>query len=177
MSVVLVGQPKLPGQLAAVVAGGADLLELHDVDDLVNRAPGELVVDAMVGFGADPPLRGRPALANAWLRAHDVPVVALDLPSGLSADVGLRGTCVTADVTVTLGLPKVGLHSKITQPFVGDLYLADIGIPPALWAELDVEVPSLFAQGPLVRVLFEGRASDAGTPDQGEIPDLGAGRS
>jgi hypothetical protein len=80
--------------------------------------------------------RGRPAAARparaaaTWLRRHDVPVVALDLPSGLSADIGLKGPCVTADVTVALGAPTHGLQQAIVHAYVGDLYLADLGIPP-----------------------------------------------
>lgn len=178
VKVVLVGEPRLPLQVAAVRAHGAEVIEAHAASDLEGHTPGALVVDAMVGYGGVPPLRDRAAVANTWLRQHDLPVVALDLPSGMSADVGLRGTCLTADVTVTLGLPKVGMHSKITHPYVGDLYLADLGIPPTMWAQVGLEgdaevLAGLFARGPLVRVLFDGRASDAGTPDQGEVDPAG----
>jgi hypothetical protein len=103
----------------------------------------------------------------AWLRAHDVLVVSLDLPSGVGADFGLRGPCVTADVTVTLGAPKVGLREAIVQPYVGDLYLADLGIPDGVWRAVGVEPPRVFANGPLVRLTADEVASDAGTPDQG----------
>ncbi len=167
----LVGDARLPDQMRILHAAGVEVVEVRGRDDLAERVPGDLVVDAMVGYGADPPLRGRPEVANEWLRRSDVPVVSLDLPSGLSADIGLRGACVTADVTVTVGLPKVGMQSKITHPFVGDLYVADIGIPPWAWRKVGIDVPlDLFAKGPLVRVLVGDRASDAGTPDQGELP-------
>lgn len=171
VTLVVVGDARDPEAVAALGVLGAEVVDVHEESDLDGRTPGDLVVDAMVGYGAEPPLRGRPAVANAWLRTHDVPVVSLDLPSGLSADIGLKGQCVTADVTVTIGLPKQGMHSKITHPFVGDLYLADIGIPPTVWREVGVEFAPVFDRGSLVRVLFDGgRASDAGTPDQGEVP-------
>ncbi len=171
VTVGLVGDVRLPGQLAVLLEAEVEVIEVRSGDDLRGRSPGDLVVDAMVGYGADPPLRGRPETANGWLRRHDVPVVSLDLPSGLNADFGLKGACVTADVTVTVGLPNTGMQSKITHPFIGDLYLADIGVPPSLWREVGIEAPvDLFARGPLVRVMVGDRASDAGTPDQGELP-------
>jgi NAD(P)H-hydrate epimerase len=100
-----------------------------------------------------------------------VPVVSLDLPSGVDADAGLNGSCVGADVTVTLGAPKVGLLQSIVQPYVGDLYLADIGIPPQLWSKVGVD-PITFGRGPLVRLTSTG-VSDAGTPDQASVPSRG----
>ncbi len=96
-------------------------------------------------------------------------MVALDLPSGIGGDVGLRGPCVTADVTVALAAPKEGLLARITHPYAGDLYVADLGIPAATWRSVGVSMRAdLFADGPLVRLTAEdGVAPDAGTPDQG----------
>ena len=165
--VLLTGDAVLAWQRDVLATAGLDLVR---VDDEVPEGltPGDVVVDAMLGIGADPPLRGRAEVVAAWLRRHDVPVVALDLPSGIGGDIGLRGPCVTADVTVTLGAPKVGLLERITHPYVGDLYLADLGIPLATWQSVGVEPPrGLFASGPLVRLTIDDGASDAGTPDQG----------
>lgn len=145
-----------------------DLVAPERLDDA--RSPGEVVIDAMLGVGAEPPLRDLPEAAADWLRRHDVPVVALDLPSGVSADVGLKGACVTAEVTVALGAPTLGLNEAIVHPYAGDLYLADQGIPPAAWAAAGVDMPSdVFGEGPLVRLTAEERAPDAGTPDQGVV--------
>lgn len=170
VSIVLMGGVEdvaVPGQLAVLKAAGIPVTSVVDMD-LATVDPGDGVVDAMVGMGADPPLRGSAAEAAAWLRAHTPLVVAVDLPSGLGGDLGLRGPGVTADVTVTLGLPKQGLTERIVGPYVGDLYLADLGIPPGLWASIGVEVPpDLFSDGPLVRLVpDEGVSGDAGTPDQ-----------
>jgi hydroxyethylthiazole kinase-like uncharacterized protein yjeF len=158
----------VPGQLGVLEAAGIPVATVAELD-LATVSPGDGVVDAMVGLGASPPLHGTAAQVAEWLRAHHPRVVAVDLPSGLGGDVGLRGPGVTADVTVTVGLPKHGLTERIVQPYVGDLYLADLGIPPGLWARIGVEVPpDLFSDGPLVRLVPDGGvASDAGTPDQG----------
>jgi hydroxyethylthiazole kinase-like uncharacterized protein yjeF len=169
VQVLITGEPRLPEQLAVLDLAG---VSVHRVTDDVPAGvhPGDAVVDALLGIGADPPLRGRAEIVAAWLRRHDVPVVALDLPSGIGGDIGLRGACVTADVTVTLGAPKVGLRESIVRPYVGDLYLADLGIPDGAWRAAGVEPPSpFFANGPLVRLTADTVAPDAGTPDQGVI--------
>lgn len=167
VDVLLTGEPRLVRQRETLERSGVPIT-VADADVLASFGPGAVVVDAMLGIGAEPPLRGTPDRVNAWLQRYAVPVVALDLPSGLGADEGLRGACVNADVTVTLGAPKVGLRPRIVHPYVGDLYLADIGIPPAVWREVGIE-PIVFSEGPLVRLTVGEPAPDAGTPDQGEI--------
>jgi hydroxyethylthiazole kinase-like uncharacterized protein yjeF len=173
VQVLTVGTPRFPGQTHVLRASGVSVDAVgEDGLEADGRSPGEVVVDAMLGVGTDPPLRDLPESTATWLRRHDVPVVALDLPSGLTADTGLKGPCVTADVTVALGLPTVGLQPAIVHPYVGDLYLADLGIPAAAWRAAGVvaEPQALFGRGPLVRLTAEGHATDAGTPDQGEMP-------
>ncbi|WP_052666096.1 NAD(P)H-hydrate epimerase [Nitriliruptor alkaliphilus] len=170
VEVLLVGPPRSPDavrvlQDAEVSVTVVDAGELGD-----DHPPGEVVLDALLGIGGEPPLRDLPERVASWLRRHDVPVVALDLPSGLGADVGLRGACVTADVTVAFGAPTVGLTPAIVAPYVGDLYVADLGIPPAAWRAVGADAPRVFAAGPLVRLTAAERATDAGTPDQGEVP-------
>jgi hydroxyethylthiazole kinase-like uncharacterized protein yjeF len=169
---VTVGSPRFPEQVRGLRDAGVEVTALP-ADGLTDDvAPGEVVVDAMLGIGTDPPLQDLPARAASWLRRHDVPVVAVELPTGLAADDGLHGPCVTADVTVALGLPTHGLREAVVHPYVGDLYLADLGIPPAAWRAVGVEVApdGLFGRGPLVRLTAEAHATDAGTPDQGELP-------
>ncbi|MDX1510154.1 MAG: NAD(P)H-hydrate epimerase [Nitriliruptorales bacterium] len=165
--VVLVATPRTSLQLDGL-AGQVELLDLTAGGELPDGDPGDLVIDAMLGYGATPPLRGLVSRAADWLRRHDVPVVALDLPSGVHPDKGLSGLSVGADVTVTLAAPKLGLREPIVQPYVGDLYLADIGVPPSLWSAVGIE-PITFERGPLVRLTAPG-VSDAGTPDQASVP-------
>jgi len=167
VDVLAVGTPRYPQQLALLSAAGVSVETVapEQLDDA--RSPGEVVVDAMLGVGTVPPLRDLPEVAARWLRRHDVPVVASDLPSGLSADVGVHGPCVTADVTVALGAPTRGLLPRISHAYVGDLYLADLGIPAAAWRAAGVDEPVTFPHGPLVRLTAGATGSDAATPDQG----------
>ncbi|MDX1620994.1 MAG: NAD(P)H-hydrate epimerase, partial [Nitriliruptorales bacterium] len=168
--VLLTGDPAVPSQLDTLNLAEVNWSVVDGAGPGEGTSPGDVVIDAMLGYGAEPPLRGVPDAVNAWLQRFAVPVVALDLPSGLGADEGLRGACVNADVTVTLGAPKQGLRPRIVHPYVGDLYLADIGIPPAVWKHIGIE-PVVFPEGPLVRLTTDDPAPDAGTPDQGAVPD------
>jgi len=188
VSVVHVGAPRFGSQHALLAELGVPCRSLLgdgvpgepvapgepvQLDELV---PGDIVIDAVLGIGAQPPLTDLPERAATWLRRYAVPVVAADLPSGLSADTGLKGPCITADVTVAFGLPSQGLEPAIVHPYVGDLYLADLGIPAAAWRTAGVVVAaSPFGRGPLVRLTARDRASDAGTPDQGEVAGEVAG--
>jgi NAD(P)H-hydrate epimerase len=170
VTVVTVGAPREPGWIDEARALGVDAVTIdeHPLDD--TTAPGALVLDAILGVGAQPPLHGGPDTVARWLRRHDVPVVSVELPSGLSADRGLEGACVTADVTVSLGLPTLACREPVTQAFLGDLYVADLGLDAAAWRAVGVPgVPAdLFAEGPLVRLTAEARGADAGTPLQTE---------
>ncbi len=168
VAVITVGAPRIPAQTHLLRDLGIPVvaLEAHPLDD--SASPGALVIDAMLGVGARPPMHGRPAAVADWLRRHDVPVIALDVPSGLSPDRGLLGPCVTADVTVALGLPMMVCAEPGAQAFLGDLHLADLGVPAGAWRAAGIEgVPAdLFAAGQVVRLMVDAVAGDAGTPLQ-----------
>ncbi len=119
--------------------------------------PGEvdLVIDGLIGYRLEGAPRERVAELIRWANDQRAPVLALDVPSGLDADSGeaLEPT-VQATATLTLGLPKAGLLRDAAKESVGELYLADIGIPPALWAgaDLGIDVGPVFAKAEIIRV-------------------------
>jgi NAD(P)H-hydrate epimerase len=116
----------------------------------------DLVVDAMVGFGLTGSLHGKPAAIVKQILASAWPVLALDIPSGLDASTGIAGVpCIKAMGTLTLALPKTGLLSKAALPYVGDLFLADIGIPPAVYARLDIKVEALFSRADVIKICVQ----------------------
>lgn len=104
----------------------------------------DLVVDAVVGLGGRGPLR--PAAAAAFAAVAGVPVLAVDLPSGIDPDTGLvHDPSVTAAVTVTFGAPR--LAHLLAAPACGRLDVVDIGLelPPAEVSALtDDEVGALW---------------------------------
>ena len=62
---------------------------------------------------------------------------------------------VRASATMALALPKEGLRAEAARGHVGELYLADISVPPALYAEapLGVQVSAIFAESDIVRLV------------------------
>ncbi len=92
----------------------------------------ELVVDAMLGIGASGEPRERVAFAIGKAASLGVPIVALDVPSGVDASTGeVAGTAVHADLTVAFGAPKLGLLVEPGRTCTGELVVAEIGVNPA----------------------------------------------
>ena len=109
----------------------------------------DVVVDALVGYSLVGPLRGRARDLAREMSAGSGFVISLDLPSGTASDLRQpTGVRVRADETVTLALPKRGLRARPDD--VGQLWLADIGIPRVVYERAGLDVPLLFASGPLV---------------------------
>ncbi len=113
----------------------------------------DLILDAILGYGLTGDPRPDAATWIERLNASARPVLALDTPSGLDTTDGIpRRPTVRATATLTLALPKTGLLTPEARPYVGDLYLADIGVPPALYRRLGLEVGPLFAEGTIIEV-------------------------
>ena len=92
----------------------------------------DLIMDALLGTGLSTDVTGRYADAIDSINEAGRPVVAADLPSGLHADTGaILGRAVRASLTVTFGLPKLGLYQNHGVDLAGSVGLVDIGIPPA----------------------------------------------
>ena len=96
-------------------------------------------LDALLGTGLNSPVKGRYQKAIELLNAQDAPVMAIDIPSGLSADTGCAlGVSVKADFTATFGMMKIGLALEPGE-LAGELSLVDISIPPFVIDELGVD--------------------------------------
>ena len=90
----------------------------------------ELLVDAIFGTGLHGEVREPIATLINAINNLPIPILSVDLPSGLDANTGnLLGTCVRADRTVTIGLPKRGLLVHPGAEFAGKLEVIDIGFP------------------------------------------------
>jgi len=116
----------------------------------------DLVIDGLIGYSLRGAPRGAAADLICWANSQGSPVLSLDVPSGVDAGSGkVFDPAVRATATLTLALPKTGLRSPGAEGCVGELYLADIGVPPSLYASpsLGLEVSSrLFASGDIVRL-------------------------
>jgi NAD(P)H-hydrate epimerase len=112
-------------------AGQSAITRFTDAEAIQRRlTAGDVVVDAILGTGLSTPVTGLYRDAIDAINAAGRPTVAVDLPSGLHADTGMvMGAAVRADLTVTFGLPKVGLYIGSGIDCAGIVRLVDIGIP------------------------------------------------
>jgi len=91
-----------------------------------------LIIDALLGTGFKGTVAGDYARLITEINRSGKPVAAVDIPSGVQADTGrISGPAVRARVTVTFGLPKVGLLVYPGRQAAGEVVTCDIGLPPA----------------------------------------------
>jgi NAD(P)H-hydrate epimerase len=89
-----------------------------------------LIIDGLFGIGLNRPLN------DGWIKLiqrvneSKIPILAIDVPSGLNADIGENfGAAIEATITLTVGAPKIGMLAKSAWPFVGRLEVAeDVGL-------------------------------------------------
>jgi NAD(P)H-hydrate epimerase len=107
-----------------IADGQAWELHLSEIRDCT------LIVDAIFGTGLNAPVSGLIESVITDVNASGIPVVAIDLPSGLSADSCYPiGESIEAGTTVTLAAPKLPLVLPPAEMRAGDIVIADIGIP------------------------------------------------
>lgn len=129
----------------------------------------DLLVDALLGTGLSSVVTGRYGEVIESMNELNRPVVAVDVPSGLHADTGMAlGQAVRASLTVTFGLPKVGLYHNQGIDLAGDIHLVDIGIPPAYVDALETPLTLITPSG------FTGVSRDVNDPDTREHMDTPA---
>jgi len=148
------------GDFTPVPAHQLDILHRMQVPvaraEAVDQAPAAaLVIDGLIGYSLDGAPHGAAGDLIRWANAQRGPVLALDAPSGIDTTTGtVYDPAIRATATMTLALPKEGLRADGVTQYVGELYLADISVPPSLFAQaaLDLEVGPVFATGDIVRL-------------------------
>lgn len=107
----------------------------------------DILVDALFGTGLTRPLQGQFAAAVEAINAYPNPVVAVDIPSGLNGNTGQPlGIAVKAALTVSFIGLKQGLLTGQARDYVGDLVLADLGLPEAVIQQLPAQAFTLATQ-------------------------------
>lgn len=104
-----------------------------DFDGMEDFEGADLIIDALFGTG----LRGNPRYpvdeAIRWANSRETPIVACDIPSGLCADRGYpHEPVIRADLTVSMGLAKVGLYSYPGRKYAGEIIVESLSLPPCL---------------------------------------------
>jgi len=139
------------------------------LDLLTRKIKGKaILVDALLGTGLRHPVAGFYGDLVELMNASGLPIVAVDVPSGLDSDRGHPlGATIKAEVTVTFGFPKTGQLTYPGLSYVGDLVVADIGIRSEAVAEVDPRVELLDAGD--LRWTIPRRAPDAHKGTHGHL--------
>lgn len=130
-------------------------VDVRPTDELAESQPADLVIDGVIGYSLKGAPRGGARMLIEWANAQSGPILALDAPSGIDTTTGTVFTpAIRATATMTLALPKEGLRAPGVERHVGELYLADISVPPSLYAQpaLGLNVPHIFAKSDVVRL-------------------------
>jgi NAD(P)H-hydrate epimerase len=135
----------------------------------------DVIVDAIFGTGFRGPARGLPAQVIEAANASGVPILAVDIPSGVDAGTGQAAPpCIHAVATVTMALPKVGLVQYPAASHVGRLFVADIGVPDPLIR--DAPIPTALATAAWVTRTVPTRPPDSHKGRYGRVAILGGAR-
>jgi len=128
----------------------------------------ELVIDGIFGTGFRGEAKGIAAGVIALINNSKKPVISIDIPSGLNGETGrVNGVCVKADKTITFGLPKIGLLIHPGCEYVGQLVIADIGIPQKVIERAGIKT-NLIEQDQ-VKAMIPRRRSDSNKGDYGKV--------
>jgi len=180
VSVLLLGNPAdLKGDAKAMydrlprpalLAADESALNSDPVSSLLEES--EIFLDAVVGTGFQPPLRGVAAALAARINRLDIPVVAVDLPSGWDADSREADSAgaFRANAVVTFTAPKLAhLFGNMTR---GGIVVADIGSP----AEAILSQAGLHWSGSAASVAYEPRVPDSNKGMYGHVLVIGGAR-
>jgi len=122
---------------------------------VVNARDQDLILDGLIGYSLQGAPHGPVATLIQWANEQKTPILALDAPSGVDTTTGIvYQPAIKATATMTLALPKKGLLAEGVEEQIGELYLADISVPPELYAgpQLGLQVGHLFANSDILRL-------------------------
>ncbi len=145
---VVRGRPPVDPKMADAQAGDVTLQDAADDAGLqtLNRMLGrcDAVVDAILGAGRYRPLEGpvadtAAAVNHARLARPALPVIAVDLPTGVNPDTGeTDGSAIRADETLALCFPKYGIANFPGAEYAGRISVLDIGLPSSVAANAEL---------------------------------------
>jgi NAD(P)H-hydrate epimerase len=134
-------------------------------DEALKKARGAIIhsailIDSLFGTGLTREITGHFAAVINLMNTCGIPVISVDIPSGLNADNGHPlGICVRATLTATYGLAQPGLVIYPGVEFIGALHVIDIGIPTQ--AIEDANISSELLQKNTVRAMIPARKADS----------------
>ena len=115
----------------------------------------DLIIDGLIGYNLTGDPQGLSKSMIEWANKSPIPTLSLDTPSGLDLTTGkIHSPTIKARATLTLALPKKGLYAEEVLHLRGELYLGDIGVPPALYEEpsLELKTGPIFCESDVLRI-------------------------
>ena len=142
----------------------------------VSRHPSpDVIIDALFGTGFSGGVRGEYEKVVRSMNESNAKVIAVDIPSGVDADNGIvENVAVTADVTVTMGLRKIGLLVHRGRESSGRVHVADIEIPKIVYQRSGIR--TWYVQQTDVRRMLPRRPPNAHKHSVGKILVLAGSR-
>ncbi|MHA1991551.1 MAG: NAD(P)H-hydrate epimerase [Candidatus Hodarchaeales archaeon] len=129
-----------------------------EFDNFEKNTDYNLIIDSILGYS----ISGNPKntvkdmiiWANSEKSNKETPILSLDLPSGMGSDGDAYDPIIKASGTITLALPKKSMFEKITRPYIGDLYLADISVPLSLYKKINIifKTKEIFKTNEIIRI-------------------------
>ncbi len=137
-------------RMSPVAAHQLDIVRRLGLPITSSAVRAEIAIDALIGYGLMGPLRGPEAELVQAFGAMSGAIVSLDVPSGLDTSSGTKNkTGVYAEATLALCLPK---SASFGDERVGELYLADISVPPSLVEQVTGLPAPPFRLGSILRI-------------------------
>ena len=110
----------------------------------------DLIIDALIGYSLKGDPKGITKVFIDMINRSGKRIISLDIPSGIDATSGdAYNPCVKADQTLTLALPKTGLHNQNA----GEIYLADIGIPNNLYTKIGITFNNIWNEKYFISIM------------------------
>ena len=157
---------------------GVEILELKSSADLEKAGYDimgcDLIIDALIGTGLKKNVEGFLVQLIVYLNNMGKYTVSVDIPSGVDPDTGdIKGMAVYADLTVTFGLPKIGITIYPGLEYVGKLVVADINFPQEL---LSKPRPNVLMTPEIVGPMLPYRHPNANKGSFGPVLIIGGSR-
>jgi hydroxyethylthiazole kinase-like uncharacterized protein yjeF len=155
---------------------GIPVVQIKGEDQVTSAAEAleraQVVVDGIFGTGLRGEVGGIAADVIEMINKSGLPVVAIDIPSGIDGCTGqVLGKCIRADVTVTFGYAKVGLFQYPGAGYTGKVVVSDISIPRQIADQMDIR--AVLLTGGLVRDMLPALKPDAHKGSRGRALLIG----
>jgi len=136
------------------------IMKISKQEEIPTRIKAHLIVDALFGTGFIGEIKGYMKDIIDRINSSGIPVLSVDIPSGLHADTGeFPGPCIKANRTVTMALPKIGHFFFPGKTMSGKVSVVDIGVPPHVVAEENINLNLITEEE--IRQMIPTRPGDA----------------